>query len=581
MNKILDEKKLKSEFVNDYLIYTRKSTDDAENQKNSIEYQISENLRFAKKDNLQVAQYSIEGFCENGIIQEKHSGFKEDEFFNVHSDRSISQLIDRPKFLNLVRVLLNKEFKGVICLCWDRISRNETDDVVIKKLLKQGVDVRFAQVTYDKSSSGDLHMDIDGVFSRHYSRVISEKVRNASVKLRKEGRCIYSAPIGYLDQGSDSKPFDPERAPIVKRLFELYATGKWSLSSMVRWASKQGLTTKPIRRKRTNEEKLNGLEVDVIPKISRTVTKSTIENILKNPFYIGKNVFGTELIDSTAHQPLIDTKLFYKVQALLKSKTTFKQYEEHCYFAYRDLIICDICRRKFTPYEQKGITYYKSSCKLDCTNTKRNMSEKYINIQIQKVLGKIAFSDKELMEIEIKAKVELNKVTERRNAVLEDLYRQYNKALADLDYLSKEKITLLRSQTLSIEQIRTEEARLNLIIEDLQEKIKANAESSQTMLNYIITFSELVKYTPNYFDRILDSEKRDLLSKIFHELSFENGKLKYQANEAFEDFLRRFNDPFGQSGWADYLFRELPTVFSRVKLSMQKLKVIKLPNSRV
>ena len=30
-------------------------------------------------------------------------------------------------------------------------------------------------------------------------------------------------PAGYLHHGSDNKPFDPERAPIVKRIFELYA----------------------------------------------------------------------------------------------------------------------------------------------------------------------------------------------------------------------------------------------------------------------------------------------------------------------------------------------------------------------
>jgi len=31
-------------------------------------------------------------------------------------------------------------FKGVVCLCWDRISRNKGDDTVVRKLMRRGVD---------------------------------------------------------------------------------------------------------------------------------------------------------------------------------------------------------------------------------------------------------------------------------------------------------------------------------------------------------------------------------------------------------------------------------------------------------
>ncbi len=60
-----------------YLIYNRKSTDDTENQKNSIKYQKSENVRFAFREQLQVAPLTLEGFATDGIVSERHSGFKE------------------------------------------------------------------------------------------------------------------------------------------------------------------------------------------------------------------------------------------------------------------------------------------------------------------------------------------------------------------------------------------------------------------------------------------------------------------------------------------------------------------------
>ena len=51
-----------------YFIYNRKSTDDAENQKNSISYQKTENARFAFREKFPIAQITIEGFCVDGVI---------------------------------------------------------------------------------------------------------------------------------------------------------------------------------------------------------------------------------------------------------------------------------------------------------------------------------------------------------------------------------------------------------------------------------------------------------------------------------------------------------------------------------
>lgn len=193
---------------NEYLIYARKSTDDTDNQKNSIDYQTGECLRYAKNNKIIVADYSVESFCDAGVIKEKHTAYKTADV-EVNKDGSFVYRIERTKFKQLIDALMSKQFKGVICLCWDRASRNDQDGIILKNLIKNGVDVRFVQANYDDSSSGALHMDIDGMFAAHYSRVISEKIRGANTKLWAEGKCTYKAPIGYLNQGSDNKPTRP------------------------------------------------------------------------------------------------------------------------------------------------------------------------------------------------------------------------------------------------------------------------------------------------------------------------------------------------------------------------------------
>jgi len=86
-----------------YLIYNRKSTDEPENQKNSLKYQKSENARFAYREHLKIASITLKGFCLEGIISEKHSGFKEDSELTFGKDGIIQYRIERPKFYELIQ----------------------------------------------------------------------------------------------------------------------------------------------------------------------------------------------------------------------------------------------------------------------------------------------------------------------------------------------------------------------------------------------------------------------------------------------------------------------------------------------
>ena len=526
-------------YKDSYLIYNRKSTDDADNQKNSLTYQLNENQKHAKRSNLRIANITIPNFCKNGIIDESHSGFKQDDDFEINADGSIQTTVERPKFLQLVRMLKNHEIKGVISLCWDRASRNEQDDVLLKKLMRKGCDIQFSQTNYEKSSSGDLHMGVDGMFASHYSKVISEKVRLANDKLRAEGKCLYTAPIGYFDKGSSDKQIDIERAPIVKRIFELYSTGEWSFRELAKWANKEGLTTKPTRKHRTKDEILSNVMLEGREKIARPATHKTIENILKNPFYIGKLRIKDTYIDGKFHQPLIDVGIFNKVQEVLKSRCVSIHYFDKQFSTYRALIRCS-CGRAFSAYEQKGIIYYRTRCATSCNNPVKNLKEEYIHTQVQSVLDKIYFSDEELKEIQEQAHIGLDNITTKRNKELDDLYVRQKRVFADLDFITKNRITLLRTNSMSIDALKFDEDRLSAEMNEINQKLSIYGETAQEMLKYVLTFSELVKNASLYYKFSLDSEKRDLATIVFTELIFHEGKLvKYNAKEGFEALLKR------------------------------------------
>jgi DNA invertase Pin-like site-specific DNA recombinase len=553
-------------FADAYLIYNRKSTDDPDNQKNALGYQRQRNIEFSLANNLRIADITVPGFCTAGIVDESHSGFKEEEEFEVGADGTVQYRILRPKFLKMIGVLKNREIRGAIFLCWDRASRNKQDDMLLKKLMRLGCDIRFVEATYDKTSSGELHMDIDGMFAAHYSRVISEKVRNAYAKMRAEGRCIYAAPLGYLDHGSDNKPYDPERARLVKRIFELYATGEWSFTELANWARQQGLTKKPHRRKRSRDEILNNVDASTLNKITRPVDHKSIEYILKNPFYAGKIKVGDGYQEGRFHQPLVSMNLFSKVQGLLKSRNVSIHYIEKRFFTYRGLARCT-CGRLYTPYEQKEHNYYRSRCPQGCSNSDPNLTERNIIREVRQVMGRIHLSDEELSDIE-QGTSTLHDIDAQRHRALDDLKSRLRTTEADLHYLNEHKLTLLRTGAMTIEAIQADEYRLTAKLAEVEALLAARAASAHEMLTDILSFSQLARKAFRCYDGALDIERRNITTDVFSELVFRDRVLvSYTARSAFGAFLNRSR----VTGSPVTLVSELLKIYPAVRATLKEI----------
>jgi len=543
----------------EYLVYTRRSTDDLINQKNSIEYQTKQCLAFAQAQGLVVAGISIEGFCEKGVVQERHTAFKT-AALDIGRDGTVKYRIERPKFQRLVSLLAERKLRGVVCLCWDRLSRNPHDDAIIKDLKARGVDVRFVEATYDNSSSGALHMDIDGMFAAHYSRVSSEKIRAANAKLRAEGKWPGRTPIGYLDQGPDNKPLDPDRAPIIRRMFELYATGEWSMSQLAKWAREQGLMTKPQRPHRTAEEILAGTDSASKP-VSYPIKEKTIECMLHNSFYTGMIRHGGIDIPGS-HEPLITKNLFQRVQRMLNQRNTSVHYVDKQFFVYRGFVKC-ACRRSYSPYEKKGFRYYWTPCRDGCLNSRANLREDYIDHLFEALLGRVYLSEKEIAHIKDRAPQALRRRSDKRADKQKELEQQKVRAQRDLGYLEENKITLLREGAYTASAYAEEARRLEDELAGLDsQKVVAESVDGRQMLDTVLEFSELVRLAKTNYKNTLPDEKHHLLSISVSELVVIDGFLaNFSAKAGFAAMLKR---PVGGFSGPNYVFSELEGIYTEI-----------------
>jgi len=553
-----------------FLIYNRKSTDDTDNQKNSIKYQRSENTRFAYREHLPIAQVTLQGFCSDGIVSERHSGFKEDVQLAFGKDNTVQYRVERPKFYRLIQFLSQGYFRGVVFLCWDRASRNKGDDTILRKMMKAGVDVRFTLALYDKTSAGELHMDIDGMFSEHHSRVTREKVTITIRNKRAQGVCTHRAPVGYLNEGQmEHKAIDPVRAPVIRQLFEMAATGEWSLADLADWAIEQGFTMPPMRRRRTEEEILAEEEDDTrleIEPISRVPTANSIHKILTNRFYTGRTL-GNEgaWVESTSHEPLIADELFDRVQAQLGKRNRSAHYAQLLDYPLRSIVYCGVCGRVYTPYPKKGIMYFGARCQAGCRNPVKNFNLDFIAEKVGLLIDKMSFTDDELTDIDARVGTDIALLESKRLSGLEAGERGKKKIREDLAYLNANRLMLLKTGAYTPEKLVAEETGLNLALGALKQAEDVSDISMRETIKDVEKLSELLKGAYPVYQLAKPEEKDRIIRIIFSELTLSENTLEYKCKNGFQALESRFVASSDLIGWLSELLKQREDITTSIR----------------
>jgi len=295
-----------------YIAYTRVSTVKQGEKGSSLQEQRAAIESYARRYELLIAEW----------FEEKETAAKQ----------------GRPIFVRMLKALERGQAAGVITHKIDRSARNLRDWAALGELHDRGVELHFAHESIDLSSRGGrLSADIQAVVAADYVRNLREEVRKGFYGRLKQGFYPLPAPVGYLDGGGGVvKEVDPISGPLVAKAFALYASGSWSLDSISAEMFRRGL-----RAKRGGQVGRNGF--------------STIFN---NPFYLGLiRIAKTGELFQGRHKPLVDKRLFDRVQAILTGRTTHKA---NLYrFRYQRLLHCCVCRRALTATRTKGHVYYR------------------------------------------------------------------------------------------------------------------------------------------------------------------------------------------------------------------------------
>ena len=445
-----------------FFLYARKSTDEPDRQILSIEAQITELKEFAAKEQLNIAQTFIES--QSG----KEPG--------------------RPIFNDMFSKIEQGKAEGILAWHPDRLARNSVDGGQIIYLIdtEKITALKFPTFWFDTTPQGKFMLNIAFGQSKYYIDNLSENVKRGLRQKVRRGEQCGVAITGYLNDKVNHKIIpDPERFPFVRKMFELYATGEYSL--------------KDLRNKMTS--------LGLISRNGKVFTISNIQMFLKNPFYYGAFYFNAELHQGS-HKPAITKKLFDKCQEVMAQKA-HKTKRGQKEYVFRSLLKCGECGCSITSETQKGHNYYR------CTKKKQTCSQKYIREEllaeqissiIQKVSLPSAWTKKMIAELD----KEKEENVQAEMTFAQNLRSQILKHEETLDKL----LDLQLSETISTKEYAAKKQKiLNQKIE-ISEKLKDFERKGNRWLelckNFILTANQaqIAALRGNF------SEKKNFLKKI-------------------------------------------------------------------
>jgi site-specific DNA recombinase len=403
-----------------YIIYARKSTEEDDRQILSIEAQLVELKEFAAKEKLEI----VASLCEAKTAKEP----------------------GRTKFAEMLSFLEQGKAEGILSWNPDRLARNSVDGGKIIHMIDCGLikSLKFPTFWFEPTPQGLFMLNIAFGQSKYFVDNLRENVKRGLRQKIRNGVWPGWAPVGYLNNPKTRMiDVDKEKKLKVKQLFELYATGEYTLKSLANWCK---------------EKNLRG-------NLKKEIAISNIQKILQNIFYIGLMKYHGEIFEGQ-HEPLISKKLFDKCQEVMSKRGKVQEVRKHN-FAFLGLLKCASCGCSITGEQQKGHNYYRCTKKKGLCQEKHYLREEALTDQIKSFIQKVSLSSQDTEKVLAALEAEQEQVKQHAQSEVENFKGQLKQVETKLAKL----LDVFLTDALSTEEYAAKKQELLSQKIELQEKI--------------------------------------------------------------------------------------------------------------
>lgn len=429
----------------------------------------------------------------------------------------------RTEFKKMLRFLEeHEEIKHLLAEKTDRLYRNFKDYSILDidnsgrkfHLIKEG-----EVLSRDSKSSQKFVHGIKVLMAKNYIDNLSEEVIKGQAQKAKQGTWPSVAPIGYYNRLEDrSIQVDPVAGPLIRKAFELAATGNYSLSKLKRELYAHGL-----RSRRAGNE----------------LGKQAMARVLQNRFYLGEFVWGKQKYKGD-HEPLIELKTFELVQAVMGFGP--RPYKSRHDFAFSGLMTCGHCGCSITPELKrkksgKTYTYYH------CTNGKGSCSnvvylpEEKVEDALQMALNQIKLSS-EVIEWSREALLaSADQEREFREAKVKSLTTRYKKLESYVSVAYEDRL----EGRIELDMWERKTAEWKAEQEGIQTELSALNKASTSYMLEGVRLMELAHRSGQLFKSMTNDEKREILKLTLSNPRVVNGTVEYDYKKPFSMFVNVVN----------------------------------------
>ena len=481
-----------------YFIYCRKSEENEDKQILSIEAQLRELKEYAQRCNLRIAE----------TFTESKSAHKP----------------GREKFDDMLLRIESGEANGMLVWHANRIARNMLDGGRVMWFMDKGkiIQIDTPSKTYKNTPDDKFYLGLEFSMAKKSSDDLSVVIKRGNRQKYERGEYIGVAPIGYINIKLNGHPTiapDPEKAFLIKKLFEEYATGKCSLGQMCELIASWGLRTQTGKR----------------------MVKSHLHRVLQKEVYYGWFRHGGEL-HKGSYEALITKQLYDEVQDVLHNRS--KPRKTHNDWAYAGLIKCGCdcgasiifeTKKKYYKGTDRNAeyTYARSSKRcgtcLEKGTTLERIEQKFIekvsNIEIDKEQWQLGI---ELLEAKYEG------VAKERANIVVNLQREYQKLQNELDGYFK----MRAKEEMTAEEFQNKKTAITKEQARLQEKIDEGVHNQRHWLELAEDFINTAFYARKILEEGNLEEKREIIKKVGWNLLLKDGELVWTFQKPYDILLK-------------------------------------------
>lgn len=433
---------------------------------------------------------------------------------------------DRKKFMEIISFIKQqKEPIAFVADKIDRIQRSHKETPILDELRQQGrLEIHLnseGYVLHKDSSAHELMVwGIGIIIGKCQTDILSENVQKSfKQKIEVYGELCGIAPLGYLNKRYEKERstiiVDEVRAPVVKRIFEEYATGAYTISEMAKKSREWGLRSRK----------------------GYPITKGFLHRVIQNPFYYGEMKVKGQLWKHR-YEPLISREVFNKCEAVRMgwNKKPFQYRSRE--FLFRGMVTCAVTGRLVSP-DSKTKTYANgTSCTWAYLRT-WNPADigKTIWVRESEVIEKI---EKVLKGLKIKDPQLLQHATDYLRNTNNDMRQEHNRQVGVL----KQEHTKIRNKLdsfmdLVADGVISREDYLNRksgLMErkyELDDLLKNHDKFDDVFAEKLVSLINISSEAHKIFAGGNLNEKREFLNLVFANLKLKGYKLDYSLRFPF------------------------------------------------